>query len=66
MFHVSLAGDHLYGKWLFTCLSLVMSLVVSYFALSFFPRDALNEIWDWIESVPEDLCAPCIMKRLMD
>ena len=66
MFHVSLAGDHLYGKWLFTCPSLVMSLVVSYFALFFFPRDALDEIWDWIESVPEDLSAPYIMKRLMD
>ena len=35
MFNVRLAGgDHLYGKWLFTWLSLVMSLMVSYFVLS--------------------------------
>ena len=39
-------GDHLFGKWLFTWLSLVMSLVVSYFVLSLFRRDVLNEIWD--------------------
>ena len=30
MFNVRLAGDHLSGKWLFTWLSLVMSLLVSY------------------------------------
>ena len=41
MFSVWLAGDHLYGKWLFTWLSLVMSLMVSYFVLFFFPRDEL-------------------------
>ena len=29
MFNVRLAGDHLYEKWLFTWLSLVMSLMVS-------------------------------------
>ena len=29
-FSVRLAGDHLYGKWLFTWLSLVLSLMVSY------------------------------------
>ena len=23
---------------------------------TFFPRDVLDEIWDWIESVPEDFC----------
>ena len=40
------AGDHLYGKWLFTWLSLVNSLMVSYFVLSFFPRDVLGEICD--------------------
>ena len=49
MFNVRLAGDHLYGKWL----SLVTSLMVSYFVLSFSPGDVLNEIWDRIESVPE-------------
>ena len=54
MFNVWLAGDHLYWKWLFTWLSLVMSLMVSYFVLSFFPRDVLDEIWDRIESIPEN------------
>ena len=39
MFNVRLTGDHLYGK-------MVMSLVVSCFVLSFFPRDILDEIWD--------------------
>ena len=29
MFNVRLADDHLYGTWLFTWLSLVMSLMVS-------------------------------------
>ena len=33
MFNVKLAGGHLYGKWLFTWLSLVMSLTMSYFVL---------------------------------
>ena len=37
MFNVWLAGGHLYGEWLFTWLSLVMSLMVFYFVLSFFP-----------------------------
>ena len=46
MFNVRLAEDHMYGNWLFTSLSLVMSLMVSYFVLSFFPRDVLDEIWD--------------------
>ena len=39
MFNVRLAGDHQYGKWLFTWLSLVMSLVVSCFVLSFFSHE---------------------------
>ena len=52
MFIVRLAGDHLYGKLLFTWLSLVMSLM-AFFVLSFFPRDVLDEIWDLIESVSE-------------
>ena len=50
MFNVRLACDHLYGKWQFTWLSLVMSMVGSYFVLSFFPRDVFDEI----ESIPED------------
>ena len=50
MFNVRLAGGHLYGKQLFTWLSLVVSLMSS-FVLSFFPLDVLDEIWDLIESV---------------
>lgn len=34
MFNIRLAGDHLYGKWLFAWLSLVISLMVSYLVLS--------------------------------
>ena len=49
MFNVRLAGDHLYGKWL------VLSLMVSYFVLSFFQRDVLDEIWNSIKSVSEDV-----------
>ena len=54
MFNIKLADDHLYGKWLFTWLSLVMYLMVFYFVLSFFPRDVIDEIWVLIESVSED------------
>ena len=53
MFNVRLVSDHLYGKWLFTWLSLVMSLVVPCVVMSFFQRDVLDEIWDWIGSVSE-------------
>ena len=35
MFNVRLAGDHLYEKWLFTWLLLVMSLMVSSFVPPF-------------------------------
>ena len=52
MFNVRLAGGHLYGKRLFTWLSLVVSLMAS-FVLSLFPLDVLDEIWDLIESVSE-------------
>ena len=52
MFNVRLAGGHLYGKQLFTWLSLVVSLMAS-FVLSFFPLDVLDEIWYLIESVSE-------------
>ena len=52
MFKVRLAGGHLYGKQLFTWLSLVVSLMAS-FVLSFSPLDVLDEIWDLIESVSE-------------
>ena len=50
MLIVRLAGDHLYGKLLFTWLSPVISMMV-FFVLSFFSRDDLDEIWDLIESV---------------
>ena len=52
MFNVRLAGGHLYGKQLFTELSLVVSFMAS-FELSFFPLDVLDGIWDLIESVSE-------------
>ena len=52
MFNVRLAGGYLYGKQLFTWLSLAVSLMAS-FVLSFFPLDVLDEIWDLIESVSE-------------
>ena len=52
MFNVRLAGGHVYGKQLFTWLSLVVSLMAS-FVLSFFPLDFLDEIWDLVESVSE-------------
>ena len=45
MFNVRLAGGHLYGKQLFTWLSLVVSFMAS-FVLSFFPLDVLDGIWD--------------------
>ena len=52
MFNVRLAGGHLYGIQLFTWLSLVVSLMLS-FVRSFFPLDVLDEIWDLIEPVSE-------------
>ena len=52
MLNVRLAGDHLYGKLLFTLLSLVMSMM-RLFVLSFFPRDVLDKILNLIESVSE-------------
>ena len=54
MFNVRLAGGHLYGKQLFTWLSLVVSFMAS-FVLSFFPLDVLDEIWDLIESVSKGI-----------
>ena len=61
MLIVRLASDHLYGKKLFTWLSMVMSLIASFCAV-FFPRDVLDEIWDLIESVRvflSTLILPC-------
>ena len=50
MLNVRLAGGHLYGKQLFTWLSLLVS-----FVLSFFPLDVLDEIWNVTVSVSEGL-----------
>ena len=52
MFNVRLAGGHLYGKQLFTWLSLVVSLIASFCAV-LFPLDVFDEIRDVIESVSE-------------
>ena len=52
MFNVRLVGGRLYGKPLFTWLSLVVSLMAS-FVLSLFQLNVLDEIWDVIESVSE-------------
>ena len=50
---VRLAGDHQYGKLLLSWLSLVVSLVISFWAV-FFPWDVLDGIWDWAGSVSKD------------
>ena len=52
MINVRLAGGHLYGKRLFTWLSLVISLMAPFCAV-LFPLDVLDEIGDFIESVSE-------------
>ena len=46
-FNVRLAVDHLYGKWLFTWLVVVMSMMVSYFVLPF------SHEMSWIRSGTE-------------
>ena len=62
MFNVRLAGGHLYGKQLFTWLSVVVSLMAS-FVLTFFPLDVLDEIWDVIESVSEGFLTYSILPK---
>ena len=52
LLNVRLTGDHLFGKLLFTWLSLVMSMMVSFCAV-LFPRDVLEEILNLIGSVSE-------------
>ena len=51
MFNVRLAGGHLYGKQLFTWLSLLVSLMASFCAVFFSPLDVMDDILDLIESV---------------
>ena len=48
MLNVRLAGSHLYGKQLFTWLSLVVSLMASFCAVLF---PTLDQIWNLNESV---------------
>ena len=62
MFNVRLAGGHLYGKQLFTWLSLVVSFMAS-FVLSCFPLDVLDGIWDLIESVSEGFHTYSVLDR---
>ena len=50
--NVRLAFDHKYRQLLFTWLSLVMSLMVSFCAVVF-PRDVLDEVWGSFESISE-------------
>ena len=51
MLNVRLAGEQLYGKWLFTWLSLVMSLMVSFCAV-LFPTRCLGLDLGLIDNVP--------------
>ena len=64
MFNVRLAGGHLYGKQLFTWLSLVVSFMAS-FVLSYFPLDVLDGIWDLIESVSEGFLTYSFIEMLL-
>ena len=58
MLNVRLAGGHLYGKQLFTWLSLVVSLMASFCAVLF--PTILDEIWDVIEQFLRDFLATVI------
>ena len=58
MLIVSLDGGHLYGKQLFTWLSLVVSLMASFSAV-LFPTRCLDEIWDVTVSVYEGFLTYC-------
>ena len=40
---------------------MMLSLVMAFFVLSFFPRDVLDENWDLIESVSDGLCSTGLM-----
>ena len=52
MLNVRLAGGHLYGKQLFTWLSLMVSLMASFCAVLFPTRClVLDEIWNVTELV---------------
>ena len=53
MFNVRLGGGHLYGKQLFTWLSLMVSLMASFCAVLFL-LEVLDKVWDVMESVSEE------------
>ena len=57
MLNVKLASGPLYGKQLFTWLSLVVSLIASFCAV-FFPLDVLDEIWDLSQFLRDFLPTP--------
>ena len=67
MLNIRLGAGHLYGKQLFTWLSLVVSLMAS-FVLSFFPLGVLAGIWDLTESVSEGFLTyshvPALVKNI--
>ena len=64
MFNVRLTGGHLYGKQLFTWLSLVVSLMAS-FVLSLFPLDVLDKIWDLIQFLRDFLPTLKILSKFI-
>ena len=51
MFNVRLAGGHLYGKQLFTWLSLVVSLIASFCAVLFPTRCVIESVSDGLGPV---------------
>ena len=51
MLNVRLAGDHLYGKWLFTWLSLVMSSMAFFLCCPFSHEMSWMIFWYLIGSV---------------
>ena len=66
MLNVRLAGGHLYWKQVFTWLSLVVFLVMS-FCACLFPLDVLDRIWDLIESISEGLLTySCCINYIKD
>ena len=64
MLNVRLAGGHLYGKQLFTWLSLMVGVFdVVFLCCLFFLLDVLDEIWDVIESVLRDFLSTLQVPR---
>ena len=69
MLIVRLADDYLNGKYIFTWLLLVISLMASFCAV-LFPRGILDEIWDLTDQCPRvfvptiSLCRPFPLRCL--